>query len=70
MDEFTGLGGIRAQLTHQRIITPGDHKTDILPIRLFRHRQAKPRGGGAYRGMSPKGKRAIASCARVVAARK
>ena len=69
MDEFTGLGGIRAQITDQRIITPGG-QTNILAIGLFRHCQAKPRGGGAYRGMSPRGKRAIASGARVVAARK
>ncbi len=27
----------------------------MLSIKLFRHRQAKPRGGGVYRGMSPKG---------------
>ena len=42
MEEFTGLGGIRAQINGQRIITPGGHKTDILSIRLFRHREAKP----------------------------
>ena len=42
MDEFTGLGGIRAQLTHQRIMTPGG-QTDILAIGLFRHRQAARR---------------------------
>jgi hypothetical protein len=26
MEEFTGLGVIRAQINGQRIITPGDHK--------------------------------------------
>jgi hypothetical protein len=42
MDEFTGLGGIRAQITDQRIITPSG-QTNILSIWLFRHRQAARR---------------------------
>ena len=42
MDEFTGLGGIRAQITDQRIITP-DGQTNIPAIGLFRHRQAARR---------------------------
>ena len=54
MEEFTGLGGIRAQINGQRIITPGGHKTDILSIRLFRHREAKPRGGGTYLAFHPR----------------
>lgn len=33
----------------------------MLSIKLFRHRQVKPRGGGVYRGMSPKGGRVVAA---------
>ena len=54
MEEFTGLGVIRAQINGQRIITPGDHKKDILAIGLFRHRQAKPRGGGTCLAFHPR----------------
>jgi hypothetical protein len=43
MDKLTRFGGIRAQLTQQRILAPGRHKTDILAVRLFRHREAKAR---------------------------
>ena len=50
MNEFAGFGGIWAQLIHQRIIAPGGHEADILTVRLFRHRQAKPCGGSAHRG--------------------